>query len=83
MGRSKARRGRRPPERRGPDLEAIAAREQAHRDRCARKRDFDTEQEARTFALYHRTQFGDDTVPYECDLCGRWHLASRRPPPGR
>ena len=83
MGRGKARRGRKSPQRPGPDLAAIAAREQRHRDRCAAKRSFDDEQEARTFALYHRTQFGEDNVPYRCELCGNWHLASRRPPPGR
>ena len=83
MGRGKARRGRKPPQRAAPDLEAIAAREQRHRERCKTKRVFGTEQEARTFALYHRTQFGEDNVPYRCELCDGWHLASRRPPPGR
>lgn len=83
MGRGKARRGRKPPQREAPDLDAIAAREQAHRDRCAKKRSFDTEQEARTIAAMHRARWAEDNVPYLCDFCGSWHFASRKPPPGR
>lgn len=82
MGR-KARRGRKPPERKGPDVETILAREQRHRERCRTKQWFETETDARTFALYHRAQWGEDRIAYRCELCDGWHLASRKPMPGR
>ena len=82
MGR-KARRGRKQPERQGPDPEAVFAREQRARERCRSKRRFETESEARAIALYHRTQWGEDSVPYHCELCDGWHFASRKPMPGR
>ena len=82
MGR-KARRGRKPPEQRGPSSEEIFERERAQRERCKAKQWFATESEARTIALMHRAQWGEDHVPYRCELCDGWHLASRKPPAGR
>lgn len=82
MGR-KARRGRKQPERRGPSIDEIVARERDARERCRNKQWFETEQQARTIALMHRARWGEDHVPYRCELCDGWHLASRRPAPGR
>jgi hypothetical protein len=83
MGRRKARSGRKPREGRAVDVDAVIARERDARSRCAAKRRFDSESEARTFALYHRSQWSDDPVPYQCEFCRGWHFASRRPPAGR
>ncbi len=82
MGRN-ARRGRKQPERSGPDPEAVFAREQLQRERCKTKRWFETESEARAIALMHAAKWGEDQVPYRCELCDGWHLASRKPMPGR
>jgi hypothetical protein len=40
---------------------------------CARKRRFDSEDEARAAAL----RFGPLLLPYRCDRCGHIHLTSR------
>lgn len=79
----KARRGRKPPQRRTTDVEAAFERERRQRERCRAKQWFDTEAEARTIAAMHRARYGEISAPYHCDLCGGWHLSSRRPLEGR
>ncbi len=79
----KARRGRKPPQRRGPSAEELFERDRRARERCRSKQWFETEAEAKTIVLMHRAQYGEDSVPYRCELCDGWHLASRRPMEGR
>jgi hypothetical protein len=62
---------------RGPSPAAAAARAERERARCEGKQWFETEAEARSIALMHRTQWGEDRVAYACTICGGWHLASR------
>jgi hypothetical protein len=68
---------RRPPRAAPRDVEADFARVERARERCRSKQWFATEAEARAIALMHRTQWGEDRVPYACEHCDGWHLASR------
>ena len=83
MGRRKARSGQKP--RTGPpvDVDLVIAREREARDRCASKRTFETEAEARSIIAMHRAYYGETQIPYQCEFCRQWHLATQRPPEGR
>ncbi len=76
---SRARERPGPPAPRGADPGQAAARAVRDRERCAAKQWFETREEAAALVLMHRTQWGEDRVPYACDVCGGWHLASRGP----
>jgi hypothetical protein len=66
----------------GRDIERWFADQQARnaqrRAACASKRQFATEAEARTAALWDRTQFGERLTCYRCEECGGWHLTRER-----
>ena len=47
------------------------------REDCARKDRFETEAEARSFAIMHNPGRGPRQQPYHCDVCDGWHLTSR------
>jgi hypothetical protein len=74
------RRHRRAPERHigVPSIDASLQRERRARAACAAKDRYVTEAEARAMALMHVPGRGDRSVPYECPVCGGWHLTSRR-----
>lgn len=67
-----SRRGRDTPPR--PDLARLAEQEARRREACAAKVRYDTEDEARSFALMHTPGRGLRATPYLCDVCGGWHL---------
>lgn len=62
------------------NAERRLAAEQRHRQNCARKDRFETEAEARSFALMHNPGRGPRATAYRCDVCGGWHLTSRDAP---
>ena len=77
---SRDRRGARRAPKRGNVVENVEQRlaaEQRHRERCATKDRFESEAEARSFAIMHSPGRGPRQQPYECDVCGGWHLTSR------
>jgi hypothetical protein len=45
---------------------------------CVAKDRYASESEARAFALMHVPGRGNRSVPYRCDVCGGWHLTSKR-----
>jgi hypothetical protein len=47
------------------------------REICARKDRFESESEARSFAIMHSPGRGPRQAPYLCEVCGGWHLTSR------
>ena len=55
-------------------FERQQAAKQNRLDKCQNKRAFSSEAEARAHAAADRAQFGDRFTPYQCDLCGDWHL---------
>lgn len=56
------------------DLGRIAERETRRREACAAKVRYETEAEARSFAIMHTPGRGPRATPYLCDVCGGWHL---------
>jgi hypothetical protein len=72
-GTRRATRARNPVE----NVERRLAAEQRHRENCARKDRFETEAEARSFAIMHNPGRGPRAKPYLCDVCAGWHLTSR------
>jgi hypothetical protein len=45
---------------------------------CAAKDRYASEAEARSFAIMHVPGRGRRSKPYQCDICGGWHLTSSR-----
>jgi hypothetical protein len=68
----------RPPASRVDPARALE-RERRARAACAAKDRFASEGEARAMALMHVPGRGPRSVAYRCELCGGWHLTSRRP----
>jgi hypothetical protein len=66
------RRGRSAPPQ--PGLARIAEHEARRREACAAKVRYDTEAEARSFAIMHAPGRGPRASAYLCDVCGGWHL---------
>jgi rubrerythrin len=61
-----------------PRIDVALERERRARAACAAKDRYENESEARATALMHVPGRGDRSVPYRCDVCGGWHLTSRR-----
>lgn len=59
------------------NVEKRLAAEQRGRENCARKDRYESESEARSIAIMHSPGRGPRQQPYECELCGGWHLTSR------
>ena len=59
------------------NVERQLAAERQRRENCGRKDRFDSESEARSFAIMHNPGRGPRQQPYECDICSGWHLTSR------
>lgn len=57
-----------------PDVERIAEQEARRRRACAGKVRYDTEAEARSFAIMHDPGRGPRATAYACDICNGWHL---------
>lgn len=57
-----------------PDVARIAEQETRRREACAAKVRYDTEAEARSFALMHDPGRGPRASAYVCDVCDGWHL---------
>lgn len=77
---SRDRRGSRRAARRDDPVEDVRRRLEAERrlrENCARKDRFESESEARSFAIMHSPGRGPRQVPYLCKVCGGWHLTSR------
>ena len=53
--------------------------ERRRREACASKERYASEAEARSIALMNTPRGrGAATTAYQCDICGSWHLTSRR-----
>jgi hypothetical protein len=81
---SRDRRGQRHapgPDRAVENVEQRLAAEQRRRETCARKDRFESEGEARSFAIMHSPGRGPRRQPYRCEVCDGWHLTSRPTPP--
>jgi len=79
---SRDRRGSRRGPRREDPVENAQRRLEAERrlrENCARKDRFESESEARSFAIMHSPGRGPRQSPYLCEVCGGWHLTSRPP----
>jgi hypothetical protein len=77
---SRDRRGSRRASRRDDAVENAQRALEADRRRreiCARKDRFESESEARSFAIMHSPGRGPRQAPYLCEVCGGWHLTSR------
>ena len=77
---SRDRRGRRRapgPDRTVENVQKGIDADRRRRENCARKDRFETESEARSFALMHNPGRGPRQQPYSCDVCHGWHLTSR------
>lgn len=59
------------------NVERSLAADRQRRENCARKDRFETEAEARSFAIMHNPGRGPRQQPYSCDVCDGWHLTSR------
>lgn len=49
------------------------------RENCARKERFETESEARSYAIMHSPGRGPRQQAYACEVCKGWHLTTVRP----
>ncbi|MBJ7521046.1 MAG: hypothetical protein JHC84_15210 [Solirubrobacteraceae bacterium] len=56
------------------DVERVARQAAQRREACAAKVRYDTEAEARSFAIMHSPGRGPRATPYLCDVCDGWHL---------
>ncbi len=57
-----------------PDVERLARQAAQRREACAAKVRYDTEPEARSFAIMHSPGRGPRATPYLCEVCDGWHL---------
>lgn len=57
-----------------PDPARLAEQEARRREACAAKVRYDSEAEARAFALMHTPGRAPRATPYLCDVCDGWHL---------
>lgn len=69
---------RRRPHRRSPRPLYYDGGLESRREACAAKERYTSEAEARSIALMNAPRGKRaSTTPYQCDVCGGWHLTSR------
>ena len=59
------------------DVKNIAGHQRRERATCTVKDRFESEAQARAFAVMHTPGRGPRSAPYQCAICDGWHLTSR------
>ena len=72
--RDRSGRGRPPKRDDDRELGSSLEFEQRRRANCAAKDRYDSEAQARSFALMHTPGAGPRSKAYHCDVCDGWHL---------